>query len=174
MKSLAGNGLLDIGQGCTLKSEHFSIVGHNHYLSQVKVQTDFISVPETSILNEISNITDIGSFKPESHKEEWQQIKTQIEDVKQQEQAPLSIHDVHQYSLLYSMLGVALITTCAYGLVRLQKKLNAARAATVNSPTQMTAAQEEERMGNSRAKPTSPSATRSRSIRLDIPNDNSA
>lgn len=118
MKSLTGNGLLRIEQGCTLKTDSYSIVGHNHYLSKITVQNDMLTVPEISILNQISNKTMIESYEPEDHIQEWLSIKSQIQDLKNQADAPLGIHDIHQYSLLYSILAIILITGIIYGIVR--------------------------------------------------------
>lgn len=39
IKELRGNGISDIGQGCTLKTEVLTIYGHSNLISQMKVES---------------------------------------------------------------------------------------------------------------------------------------
>ncbi|CAG9134447.1 unnamed protein product [Plutella xylostella] len=121
LKSLTGNGLLDIGQGCAVKSTTFSIIGHSNYMSHMQMETDNTYIVGSSILNHIVNTSDMTPFVPEDHIQDWDNLKTQIDDLKQKANEPLSIHDVHQYSVMYTVMVVVVISGAVYSLLRWRK-----------------------------------------------------
>ncbi|CAG9125831.1 unnamed protein product [Plutella xylostella] len=121
LKSLTGNGLLDIGQGCAVKSTTFSIIGHSNYMSHMQMETDNTYIVGSSILNHIVNTSDMTPFVPEDHIHDWDNLKTQIDDLKQKANEPLSIHDVHQYSVMYTVMGVVIISGAVYSLLQWRK-----------------------------------------------------
>lgn len=168
MKSLTGNGLLQIGQGCTIKSDTFSILGHNNYLSHVKVQKDFQILSDTSILNSILNFSGVGQFMLEDHEDEWRRMKTQITNLKDQENAPLTIHDVHQYSVIYIILGLIIVVGCVYLVIRWRRNKGAVNMATASTTAISIPMAAVASCAGDRA-PGTPPRTRPRSVRLDIP-----
>ncbi|KAF9405692.1 hypothetical protein HW555_013676 [Spodoptera exigua] len=65
-----------------------------------------------SVGNEIVNtsIPSVDTFVPEDHHSMWSQLRSDIDDLKQQSTRTLSVHDVHQYSVLYSLVAEAILT----------------------------------------------------------------
>lgn len=117
--SLMGNGILDIGPGCTIKSNGLSIYGHsNNFHSQVNVQNDIVTVPKISILNTIINSSLDKSYIPEEHADQWSQLRAQIDDLKHESSTALSVHDVHHYSMLYTVLFLIILAVIIYVIMR--------------------------------------------------------
>lgn len=131
LETLTGNGLLDIGQGCVVKSQGFSIYGHNNYLSQIQIEGVLATVPEFSVLNNIVNSSILPMYAPENHTVEWLHIKNQIEDLKAQSNVSLNVHDIHQYTLLYITLAIVVSAGAVYIIMRLRRR---ARQAGVSPP----------------------------------------
>lgn len=128
IETLTGNGLLNVGQGCVVKSNEFSIYGHNNYISQVKMEGDLPTVPEFSVLNKIINSSVIAQFIPANHEEEWSNMKTQIEDIKAQTNVSLNVHDIHQYTLMYAILATIILASVCYYIIRRRRKARRAAA----------------------------------------------
>ncbi|XP_045458227.1 uncharacterized protein LOC123668538 [Melitaea cinxia] len=166
LTTLTGNGLLQIGQGCTIKGDTFSIFTQNSYMSQVKVQENIPIPADYSILNSIINTSDFQLFTPEDHEDLWRGMKSQIINLKEQENASLSIHDIHQYSVLYIILGSIIVAGCLYGTMRYRRNkiIQSSAVADVSTTAVPVAADTNE----DQEAPAPPSA-RPRFVRLDIP-----
>lgn len=117
--SLTGNGILDIGSGCVLKSNDLSIYGHNeNLLSHIYVQNDIPIIPEISVLNKIFNSSFGEHYVPENHTHQWNRLRTQIDNLQEESTTTLSVHDVHQYTVLYTTLVLILLAGGTYSVVR--------------------------------------------------------
>lgn len=141
--SLTGNGILDIGQGCTLKSNGISIYSQNSNLfSTVNVQNNIQDVLEISILNKIINSTFDTYYVPEDHSQLWNRLKTQIDNLQNESSTSLSVHDVHQYSVLYTAVLITILAGAAYAIVRWRKARRGALRVTTEGSVEYRAAQE--------------------------------
>ncbi|KAH9637021.1 hypothetical protein HF086_007384 [Spodoptera exigua] len=109
MTHLINNGIITLGQGCTLKGDTFSIYAHNNFFSNLNIH-HHIEVPEVSMLNRImkTSIPDNISMV-EDHQVIWDQLRAQIDEVKEQSSTDLSIHDVHHYTVLYISVAAVII-----------------------------------------------------------------
>lgn len=126
LKTLYRNGLLHIGQGCSIKGNAYSIIGHNNFLSNTEAQSNIPTVPEISILNEIQRgqSYDTNNFMTstiETDEKEWSNLKKQINSLKEQTEAPLNIHDVHHYVAQYTTLFLLIIGIIVYIIIRRYK-----------------------------------------------------
>lgn len=112
VKSLSGNGIITLCPGCTLKGDSFKIYSHKNFINHVDHHTEEMELPQMSVVNEIVNtsIPSVDTFVPEDHHSMWSQLKSDIEDLKEQSTQALSVHDVHQYSVLYSLVAGAILT----------------------------------------------------------------
>ncbi|KAF9406726.1 hypothetical protein HW555_013000, partial [Spodoptera exigua] len=93
-----------------------------------------IEVPEVSMLNRImkTSIPDNISMV-EDHQVIWDQLRAQIDEVKEQSSTDLSIHDVHHYTVLYiSVAAVIILGGVVVYLIRSRRA--AARAAASPAP----------------------------------------
>ncbi|KAJ0172877.1 hypothetical protein K1T71_011053 [Dendrolimus kikuchii] len=78
-------------------------------------------IPETSILNHITNTT-FSNFTMENHDREWNNIKTQIDVLKQQSNISfISTHDIHLYAVSYTVLAVVILGGMTYWAKRCWK-----------------------------------------------------
>ncbi|KAH9645725.1 hypothetical protein HF086_010121 [Spodoptera exigua] len=133
MTHLINNGIITLGQGCTLKGDTFSIYAHNNFFSNLNIH-HHIEVPEVSMLNRImkTSIPDNISMV-EDHQVIWDQLRAQIDEVKEQSSTDLSIHDVHHYTVLYiSVAAVIILGGVVVYLIRSRRA--AARAAASPAP----------------------------------------
>ncbi|XP_063836816.1 uncharacterized protein LOC135085961 [Ostrinia nubilalis] len=108
-------------------------------------------------------------FTPDYHDDEWRSMETQIRTLKEQENAPLSIHDVHQYSVLYTILGLIIVAGCIFMVMRWRRikgALNMETSSTQANSIPMTAVASVDQAA------ATPPRTRPRSVRLDIPSIN--
>lgn len=114
-------GIITLGEGCVIKGETFTIYSHTQRANYLRVQPDVIKV-DIPPINYIFNITIpvIGTNKTaddelSTFKTELNQIDKQIEKMKSEGDGidPITSHDVHQYALLYILLGT---TLCVGGL----------------------------------------------------------
>ncbi|KAI5631956.1 baculovirus F protein domain-containing protein [Phthorimaea operculella] len=112
LKTLSGNGIISLCKGCTLKGEAFQIHSYKQFKSHVNHHIEDVELPQLSIVNDLINtsMTTRDVFAAEDHSIMLNQLKTQIEELKQQSTQTLSVHDVHQYSVLYSLVGGAILT----------------------------------------------------------------
>lgn len=123
LNTLVGNGLIDIGQGCTLKGDSFTIYAHNDFVKRINILPR-IEAPDMSVLNTVLNTSaHIYNFTPENHEQVYRQIMGQINDLKQQESvSDLSIHDIHQYSISYGILAILLLSAIVIGVCRIKRR----------------------------------------------------
>lgn len=112
VKTLSGNGIITLCTGCTLKGDSFKIYSHKNFINHVDHHTEEMELPQMSVVNEIVNtsIPSMDTFVPEDHHTMWSQLRSDIEVLKQQSTQTLSVHDVHQYSVLYSLVAGAILT----------------------------------------------------------------
>lgn len=112
VKTLSGNGIISLCPGCILKGESFKIYSHKNFINHVDYHTEDMLLPQMSVVNEIVNtsIPSVGPFVPEDHHIMWNQLRSEIDDLKQQSTQTISVHDVHQYSVLYLLVGGAILT----------------------------------------------------------------
>ncbi|KAL4714656.1 hypothetical protein ACJJTC_012573, partial [Scirpophaga incertulas] len=116
MTALSGNGIISLGQGCSLKTNSYTIYAHKNLMHHMKTQTNLLLTPKLSLLNNVINTSISENFTElENHDEMWNQVREQINNLKDQSQRSdnnLSIHDVHHYSISYFMLLLLLILCC--------------------------------------------------------------
>lgn len=129
MVNLVGNGIITLGQGCTLKGETFSIYAHNNFINHVNIH-HHIEVPEVSVLNRIMKTSAPENFsEAEDHHLIWNQLRAQIDEVKEQSSTDLSIHDIHHYTVLYiSVASVIILGGVVVYLIRRQRSTGRAPA----------------------------------------------
>lgn len=109
ISTITGNGLLEIGQGCTLKGDSYTIHSHNNFLRKVNIQPDN-EAAEVSMLNSVINSSvPRFEFSTENHEQTYHQIRDEIKVLKQASESELSIHDVHLYSVSYGTLAILLL-----------------------------------------------------------------
>lgn len=122
ISTLSGNGLLDIGQGCTLKGDKFTIHSHTNFLRKATIQPD-IEAPEVSILNTVINTSVTKyNFTAEDHEHTYRQILDKIKTLKQGQESDLSIHDIHQYSISYGVLVILLAAGILVVVLRVRRR----------------------------------------------------
>ncbi|CAG5003702.1 unnamed protein product [Parnassius apollo] len=121
---LHGTGIMLLGLGCMLKGESFIIHARNDYHSELKLtgSEERMYMRESS-LNHI--LTDFNhTFGPEDHKDALQELKNNIDKVKEQQQT-LSVqsltHDTHNY-VLYTLVGFIIVAFIAWGTFRLKRR----------------------------------------------------
>ncbi|KAF9404520.1 hypothetical protein HW555_014301, partial [Spodoptera exigua] len=109
------------------------IINHAHLCNNLNIH-HHIEVPEVSMLNRImkTSIPDNISMV-EDHQVIWDQLRAQIDEVKEQSSTDLSIHDVHHYTVLYiSVAAVIILGGVVVYLIRSRRA--AARAAASPAP----------------------------------------
>lgn len=113
VKTLNGNGIIDISHGCTLKTDVINIHSHNNFINQMNVEPS-IKMPEISILNHIinsSNQINLPQLGLDDIHPLYHQLRTQIEELKAQSNTQLTVHNVHHYSALYVIIAIILISS---------------------------------------------------------------
>ncbi|KAL0829413.1 hypothetical protein ABMA28_004186 [Loxostege sticticalis] len=124
VRSIMGTGVITMGQGCTIKGETFSIRSHNLYLSELHHQSEPIEMPKISILNTIinSSYTD-PPISTEDHQLIYNQLRTDIDRIKEESSKQINVHDIHHYTIAYILLaGIILISCCAVYFWRMNRK----------------------------------------------------
>ncbi|KAL0860197.1 hypothetical protein ABMA27_010504 [Loxostege sticticalis] len=105
VRSITRTGVITMGQGCAVKGETFSIWSHNLYLSELHHQLEPIEIPKISILNTIIN---------SSYTLIYNQLRTDIDRIKEESSKQINVHDIHHYTIAYILLaGIILISCCA-------------------------------------------------------------
>ncbi|CAG9133832.1 unnamed protein product [Plutella xylostella] len=108
IKTIYNNGIVDLGQGCTLKSDSFTIYAHNKLFNELNISTAINVSQQKSILNTIINTSEDSEFLPKME-DSWNEIQTKINFIKEQSSKPLSIHDIHHYALVYIILVITIV-----------------------------------------------------------------
>jgi hypothetical protein len=122
-RHLRGTGIITLDFGCMLKGKSFIIHSRNDYYSELKLTSmeEKIYTRESSI-NHI--LTDSQhTFVPEDHKKTLKELKTKIEQVKEQQQTlsvQSSTHDTHNY-VLYTVVGVLTTVFIVWGTLQLRR-----------------------------------------------------
>lgn len=122
VSTLKDNGLLHIGQGCVLKADSFTIYGHNDFVKKVNIQPN-IEAPQISILNTLLNTSATTyDLTTENHQQDYSEIANEINTIKREEASNMSIHDIHQYSISYSIAAILLIAAIVAVIIQIKKK----------------------------------------------------
>ena len=109
MANLADSAIITLGHGCTLKGDTFSIYAHSNYMNHLNIH-HHIEVTEVSILNKITKTSAPENFSvAEDHQLIWNQLRAQIDEVKEQSSTDLSIHDIHHYTVVYISIAAVII-----------------------------------------------------------------
>ncbi|VVD04218.1 unnamed protein product [Leptidea sinapis] len=106
---LIGSGVIRLGPVCTLKGNDFIIYSHNYYYNKLNINQR-LETPKLSVLNNIINTSSINIPKEEPNEKEWKALRTQLSELKEQSNSELRVHDIHHYSLGYSIVGLIVIT----------------------------------------------------------------
>lgn len=126
IRTLSGNGLLSLGQGCTLKGTTFTIFSHKNFLNRINTEAEKIEPPKMSILNSIMRSNSVYNATPpvfEQHQSIlWDQLGAQIADLKEQASTTLTVHDVHQYIISYSLVGMLTVAALIVGVIWIKKR----------------------------------------------------
>uniref|UniRef100_A0A2A4K9B1 Uncharacterized protein n=1 Tax=Heliothis virescens TaxID=7102 RepID=A0A2A4K9B1_HELVI len=108
-------GIVNLAEGCSLQSKELTIHSHNQYNSHMTM--DFkINVPTlNSMVNNIINKTYHNSSRVTFNTDgDFDKLDKQIATLQEQEeQLPSSVtnHDIHQYAISYTIVGVMVIAT---------------------------------------------------------------
>ncbi|XP_022834733.1 uncharacterized protein LOC111362308 [Spodoptera litura] len=108
-------GIVNLAEGCSLQSKELTIHSHNQYNSHMKM--DFkINVPTlNSMINNIINKTYHNRSRVVFNMDEdLDKIDKQIATLqKREEQLPTTVtnHDIHQYAISYTIVGIMIIGT---------------------------------------------------------------
>ncbi|KAG7299296.1 hypothetical protein JYU34_016216 [Plutella xylostella] len=108
---LSQAGLFTLSGECTIRAKELTITSHYQRSNNLTMKAD-LSIPEIAPINNIINITlpvNANMTISEYHESELNLIKQKIDAMK--EETPLlsdraTYHDIHQYTVVYSMLGV--------------------------------------------------------------------
>ncbi|KAJ2948490.1 hypothetical protein O0L34_g7738 [Tuta absoluta] len=107
-------GILDLDEGCILQNKDTTVFAYNHVGNKLELNLDVPKIPDPTDLkiNELIqiNFTDLlpQTINVENNHEN---IDAKLKQLKQNENLPknLSPHDIHQYSILYLLVGGLLI-----------------------------------------------------------------
>lgn len=112
---LTNAGLLNIGHGCIIKTDNFTVYPHKPHWSELKTQPE-IYIPIMAPINHIINITIPLTHLPEGNESQEMQkdlieIGEKINNLKEAEvpSEDLSYHNIHHYAMIYVILGVAVL-----------------------------------------------------------------
>lgn len=112
---LTSTGLINIGHGCIIKTDTFTIYPHKPHASEVRLSPNLYT-PTIAPINHIINLTIPKSelILNKSHLDVAQEasiIQDRIQDLKQQEVLPENVtyHDVHHYVMIYVVLTLIII-----------------------------------------------------------------
>ncbi|KAJ2954551.1 hypothetical protein O0L34_g2836 [Tuta absoluta] len=127
-------GILDLDEGCILQNKDTTVFAYNHVGNKLELNLDVPKIPDPTDLkiNELVqiNFTDLlpQTINVENNHEN---IDAKLKQLKQNENLPknLSPHDIHQYSILYLLVGGLLIVGI-YLIIRRCKERNENRNTT--------------------------------------------
>ena len=116
-QQLTHAGLVNIGNGCLIKTDDFTIFAHKVYSSEMKMKTE-IQAPVMAPINHVINLT--ISHSQQDLKEtsaipqDMLQLQERIERLREVEPIAhkISYHDIHHYTMIYiilSLLGIVLL-----------------------------------------------------------------
>lgn len=128
-------GLVSISHGCIVKSDLFTVhtrnLGHNIIKTSIDIKTQDIS-PINNIINASIPITPIVDDTINDRQRQLSDIEKGLKDLKEQAvlSTDVSYHDVHQYALIYIMIGIGVIV----GAWLVWRRVRRARPAAVAAP----------------------------------------
>lgn len=108
---LRHNGIITIGQDCTVKGDTFTLFGHHDYRSRIKIEAPSapnIQIPVISALNGFINTT-FPMHLIRNRESEHERIKEQINALKEASINDLSKHDKHHYIMIYVSLFLVIL-----------------------------------------------------------------
>ncbi|XP_047986323.1 uncharacterized protein LOC125226394 [Leguminivora glycinivorella] len=118
---LTNAGLINVGHGCIIKTNNFSVFPHKPHWSELKMKPD-LYIPIMAPINHVINIT-IPPLQQKNESEDLQretnELGEKIEQLKTTEvnAETISYHDIHHYAMIYVILGV-IGTTALFIIIR--------------------------------------------------------
>lgn len=121
-RTLSGNGLLKFHKGCSLRDDQLRI--NSQGTVQVEISDSFF--PNFDLTNNLSlphgfKVRNQTHFEVsfQNHTQELENLHGKIRNLHENENMPqkLQIHDIHQYSIGYAALGIALILGICLGYI---------------------------------------------------------
>ncbi|KOB72658.1 Iris-A [Operophtera brumata] len=116
------SGLITLKQGCVMQNKDLSIYAHNLFHSDARVNLYLAKPPKlVKSINHIFNSQRTPQLRRVSEDENLEKVARQLEQQKINElqlPATISTHDIHQYTICYTLLAVVVIAA----LVRVIRK----------------------------------------------------
>ncbi|KAH9645752.1 hypothetical protein HF086_002679 [Spodoptera exigua] len=113
---LKGAGLINIGQGCLLRTDKLTIYPYKVHSSEIKISPDLYA-PTIAPINDVINITlpQWSDGNKSYLDQDTEQIGNRIHTLMQEEQVlaeadDVSYHDIHHYVMIYIIIGIIAIT----------------------------------------------------------------
>lgn len=123
MKTLKDNGIIDIGQGCSLMSDSFTIHAHNNYLNYIHINNK-VEVPQVSVLNKLLNTSFHFDYPTvEDNEQQYNRIKEQIKTLKESQSDQITVHDIHHYAISYFIVVIILAVGGIFVCTKMRSKL---------------------------------------------------
>lgn len=130
---LTGSNIINIAEGCLVKTDNSTI--YSHYTPESKMEISYkVTAPEIAPINHVVNITldeiTIENSTLKSNEELIKELGQRIQTMKADEALVdnISVHDVHHYSLIYSLWGVVIIVAVLFACRRVRARREAAAA----------------------------------------------
>ncbi|KAL0894301.1 hypothetical protein ABMA27_014299 [Loxostege sticticalis] len=122
---LSKAGIITFKEGCIVKNEAFTILTHRTQVTNLNIKPDVVELgipPINTIINltiPIQHLEAINDIQHEEHQKRLSSIGQRIENMKDNEANPLledqmSSHDLHQYVILYILMGVIIAAVVAF------------------------------------------------------------
>uniref|UniRef100_A0A2A4IWQ1 Envelope fusion protein n=1 Tax=Heliothis virescens TaxID=7102 RepID=A0A2A4IWQ1_HELVI len=137
---LKGAGLINIGQGCLLRTDQLTIYPYKVHSSEIKILLDLYA-PTIAPINDVINITlpqwPLGN---QSHNyqtnlyQETEQLENRIHTLMQEDQVlaeveDVSYHDIHHYVMIYVIVGIIAITGVIFAIRKVRCRWQIPQAA---------------------------------------------
>ncbi|PZC70573.1 hypothetical protein B5X24_HaOG215588 [Helicoverpa armigera] len=134
---LKGAGLINIGQGCLLRTDKLTIYPYKVHSSEIKISPDLYA-PTIAPINDVINIT-LPQWSDENKSYLYQdtlQIGNRIHTLMQEDQVlaeaeDVSYHDIHHYVMIYVIIGIIAITGVIFVIRRVHCRWQVPQAAVV-------------------------------------------
>ncbi|KOB76185.1 Iris-A, partial [Operophtera brumata] len=112
------SGLITLKQGCVMQNKDLSIYAHNLFHSDAKVNLYLAKPPKlVKSINHIFNSQRTPQLRLVSEDENLEKVARQLEQQKINERqlpATISTHDIHQYTICYTLLAVVVIAALVW------------------------------------------------------------
>ncbi|KAI5643728.1 fibronectin type III domain-containing protein [Phthorimaea operculella] len=113
-QQLTGSNIINLAEGCLVKTENFTIYTHKNLESNMEISYK-LEAPVLAPINNVINVTideiNIRNQTNIAKEQIFKEIDQKINAMKQDKALidTISVHDIHHYSLIYGLWGVVII-----------------------------------------------------------------